>query len=129
MNGSVLLDTNIIIALFANDVAVTQSLSSAPQVFVPSIVLGELHYGALYSGNPRKNTERVLEFAQNITVLNCDDRTAQVYASIKHALRRKGSPIPENDIWIAAIAVQYTLALATRDAHFDVVDGVSLLKW
>lgn len=129
MNGNVLLNTNIVIALFADDAGVKQHVAATAQVFIPSIVLGELHYGALYSSKPRENTERILDLTQKTAILNCDDSTAQFYASIKSDLRRKGKPIPENDIWIAAVALQYTLALATRDTHFDEVDGLQVLKW
>jgi tRNA(fMet)-specific endonuclease VapC len=55
--------------------------------------------------------------------------TAKHYAQIRHVLRVKGRPIPENDIWIAAVAIQYGLILLTRDAHFQAVDGLSLKSW
>ena len=57
--------------------------------------------------------------------LPCDFDTARLYGRIKAELRRKGKPIPENDIWIAAAAIQYGLTLVTRDRHFDFIDGLS----
>ncbi len=95
MNGKYLLDTNIIIALFAGDTAVKDNLARAEEVFVPSIALGELYFGARKSGRAKENLERIDEFAANSVVLECNTDTARRYGEIKHALRVKGHPIPE----------------------------------
>lgn len=129
MTGKVLLDTNILIALFAGESSVQQHLSTANEVFIPSIVLGELYYGAHKSARTEKNIARIDEFAANNTVLLCDTATARQYGIIKNQLRTKGKPIPENDIWIAAIAKQYQLTLVTRDNHFQHVDGLAIEQW
>jgi tRNA(fMet)-specific endonuclease VapC len=129
MNGRYLLDTNIVIAIFADEAAVHQQLAGAEEVFVPSIVLGELYYGAQKSVRIASNVARVDEFAANNSVLFCDTETAQQYGEIKSELRAKGRPIPENDIWIAAIAKQHQLTLVTRDGHFDNVDGLLIEIW
>jgi len=129
MNGRYLLDTNIVIAIFADEVVVRQQLAGAVEVFVPSIVLGELYYGAQKSARIASNVARVDEFASNNTVLVCDTETALQYGEIKSELRAKGRPIPENDIWIAAVAKQHQLALITRDGHFNNVDGLLLEVW
>ena len=100
--GRFLLDTNIVIALFARETAVQQRLAEASEVFVPSIVLGELYYGARKSTRVTENLARIDEFVASSTVLPCDTATAQQYGDIKNTLRAKGRPIPENDIWIAA---------------------------
>lgn len=128
-NGRALLDTNIVIELCAHDPVIVQRIAEMPQVYLPSIVIGELYYGALCSQKPAKNTEQIALFARRATIIGCDDITAQEYASIKHQLRMKGKPIPENDLWIAAIARQYTCALATRDTHFEAIEGIYLLRW
>ena len=62
-------------------------------------------------------------------MLGCDETTAQEYGRIKTALKAKGRPIPDNDIWIAAIAKQYSLVLATRDQHFSEVEGLLTETW
>lgn len=129
MSGRFLLDTNVVIALFAGDAAVQQHLEQAEEVFVPSIVLGELYFGARKSGRVKENLARIDEFATNSSVLACDTDTAKEYGVIKNALREKGRPIPENDIWIAAIARQYELILVTRDTHFDEVEGLEVEVW
>jgi tRNA(fMet)-specific endonuclease VapC len=129
MNGRFLLDTNIVIALWANDEAVTQQMAIANEVFIPSIVVGELYYGARKSAWSAKNIARIDEFAAQSSVLLCDVTTAQHYGKIKNVLRAKGRPIPENDIWIAAIALQYSLTLVTRDDHFSTIDAILIAKW
>ena len=129
MTGRDLLDTNIIIALFAQDSAVVEHLDGAEEVFVSSIVLGELYFGARKSGRAKENLARIEEFAVNNVVLGCDTETARYYGGIKNALREKGRPIPENDIWIAAIALQHDLTLITRDAHFGEVDNLKVESW
>lgn len=107
MNGKYLLDTNIVIALFGNDTNVQTKLGQASEVLIPSIVFGELYYGARKSGRAEANVQRVDELLAVSAVLDCDAETSQHYAIIKNDLRLKGKPIPENDIWIAALALQY----------------------
>lgn len=129
MSGRLLLDTNIVIALFAQDTSVQDHLAASEEVFVPSIVLGELYYGASKSGRVRSNVARIDEFAVSNAVLECNLETARQYGRIKNLLRAKGRPIPENDIWIAAIAQQHQLILVSRDEHFKEVNGLLLEKW
>src|SRR5258708_5177858 len=129
MPVSLLLDTNIIIALFAKDTSVQQHLADAEEVFLPSIVLGELYYGALRSGNPEPSLAKIDEFAAANAVLPCDAMTARNYGEIKSGLRSKGHPIPENDIGIEAIAEQHGLTLVTRDEHFSEIDRLSVERW
>jgi len=129
MHGRYLLDTNIIISLFADDSEVKRRLEKAEEVFVPSVAMGELYYGARKSAHLEFNLERLDEFVFRNEVLGCDVETAECYGLIKSQLWGKGSPIPENDIWIAAIAQQYELAMATRDAHFMEVAGLVVEPW
>jgi len=129
MNGSYLLDTNIVIALFNNDSVVLQKLSAASQTFIPSIVLGELYYGANKSAHSKSNIAHLDNFALKSAVLACDTDTARHYGRIKDHLRAKGTPIPENDIWIAALAKQYHLTLITRDQHFRGIKDIKVEQW
>jgi len=124
-----LLDTNIVIALFANDAAVVGRLQEAEEVFVPSIVVGELYYGARKSGRIMENVARIDEFAANSAVLSCDVETARRYGEVKDGLRQKGRPIPENDVWITALALQHDLTLVSRDAHLSEVENLKLEAW
>src|SRR5437667_10081767 len=107
MSGSVLLDTNILIALFASEPVVLARLAAAPEVFVPAVAIGELYYGAVRSSHPETNIARIEAFAETAAVIGCDVGTARHYGTIKNDLRAKGRPIPENDIWIAAVASQH----------------------
>ena len=129
MSGRFLLDTNIVIAIFAKEANVQVHLVRVTEIFVPAIVLGELYYGAHKSSRVTENIAKINEFAANNTVMVSDTATAQAYGQIKNDLRAKGRPIPENDIWIAAIAMQYNLALVTRDSHFGEVDGLVIETW
>lgn len=124
-----LLDTNIIIALFAQEAAVLQQLQQAVGIVLPCIALGELYYGARKSGRVAANVQRIDDLAAQNHILNCDLETAQQYGIIREALRAKGKPLPENDMWIAALALQHNLVLVSRDAHFNEIAGLSVVAW
>jgi tRNA(fMet)-specific endonuclease VapC len=129
MSGKYLLDTNIIIALFANETSVKDNLAKAEEVFVPSIAIGELCYGARKSARAGENLARIDDFAASNVILGCDTETARRYGEIKNALRLKGRPVPENDIWIAAIAIQNDSILVSRDAHFGEIENLKVEVW
>lgn len=129
MSGRFLLDTNIVIALFADETSVKSNLAQANEVFIPSVVIGELCYGARKSGRVEANLARVDELVASSTILVCDAETARQYGKVKNKLRLKGRPLPENDIWIAALALQYEMVLVTRDAHFQEVESLKTTAW
>jgi tRNA(fMet)-specific endonuclease VapC len=129
MSGRYLLDTNAVIALFADEKDVRENLAVAEEVFLPAIAVGELYYGARKSGRPRENLDRIDEFAAASVVLACDIETARRYGDTKNRLRLIGQPLPENDIWIAALAIQHNLTLVTRDRHFQVIDDLKTTTW
>ena len=129
MNGRFLLDTNIIIGLFSKDASVQARLRETEEIFVPNTVLGELYYGARNSTRIEENLSKVDDFAADNKILASDFDTAKLYGSIKSDLRLKGKPIPENDIWIAAIAKQHDLTLVSRDSHFKAVEDLLLEEW
>lgn len=129
MNGRYLLDTNIVVALFNGDSAIEARLDAAPEVFLPSVALGELYFGAAHSARGEINAARIDDFAAACTVVGIDAETARRYGELKGELRKKGRPIPENDLWIAACALQHGLTLVTRDRHFDQVEGLQADAW
>jgi len=92
-------------------------------------VLGELFFGAEKSARRDANMAKYDAFAAEYSVLDCTTETAKHYSLIRNALRIKGRPIPDNDIWIAALAMQHDLTLITRGAHFDEVEGLKSEKW
>jgi tRNA(fMet)-specific endonuclease VapC len=126
---SAILDTNIVIALFEGDKSVLDALDLTPEVYLPIIVIGELCHGAFNSDNIDENLERIDAFSSDCILLECDGSTAREYGKVKTELRRKGKRIPENDIWIAACALQNDKAIATRDSHFEEVSGIQILRW
>ena len=128
-SGRHLLDTNIVIAMFAGEAAIQERRENADKVFLPSPVVGELCYGARKSSRPIENLTRVNRLIQDFQVIPCNLETAQWYGIIKNELRRKGRLIPDNDIWIAAIAMQRGLILVTRDSHFDEVESLQTEYW
>ncbi|MDI6759966.1 MAG: type II toxin-antitoxin system VapC family toxin [Candidatus Brocadiaceae bacterium] len=129
MNGKCLLDTNIILALFASERSVMERLERLSEVFLPCIAVGELFFGAYKSKRVEKNIRRIREFISANTVLICDSETASFYGQIKNRLREKGKLIPENDIWISAIALQNGITLVSRDNHFKEVETLETQTW
>ena len=129
MNGRFLLDTNIVIACLSNEPGVVGRIDDADEFFISSTVLGEMLYGAYNSNNVDDNIRRIKSFLSNAGLLTCDGPTSHLYGETKTELRRKGRPIPDNDIWIAASAKQHSLTLVTRDTHFDEVDGLPVIRW
>lgn len=129
MSGRYLLDTNIVLALFASDRVVIDQIEDAAEVFIPSIVLGELYYAARKSGRVVENVSRVYDFAQATAILACDGETSRWYSVIKELLLQKNSRLPENDLWIAATALRYGLVLVTRDLRFGEVTNLKVEMW
>lgn len=129
MDGDYVLDTNIFVAYFNGEPAVIEQIIAARDVIVPVVALGELQYGAAASNRPQENHARIRELLSWAHLAVCDDVTAQFYGRIKAALRLKGRPIPDNDMWIAATAMQFGLPLASRDEHFRHIDNLDWHAW
>lgn len=123
------MDTNIVIALLDGDKRIAAAVNRAIAIYHPAIVIGELYYGAFKSHKKIENIQRVDMYKSDAVILNCDDDTAKYYGEIKAELKLIGKPIPENDIWIAALAKQYSLTLVTRDKHFNFIEGLALEAW
>jgi len=119
-----LLDTSAVIALFAGEPSAVAAVEAKGEVLLPAIALGELYYGAYRSVRQESNLARLDEFGQRVAVLHCDAATARCYGEAKALLAAKGRPIPENDLWIAALALQHNAIVITRDAHFEQVKSL-----
>ena len=104
-------------------------LRASETLYLPLTVWGELLFGAYHASQPTRELANLAEFARGTERLLPTDRTADEYARIKQALALAGTPIPENDVWIAAYATEHNLPLATRDAHFQRVPGLTMLRW
>lgn len=125
----ILLDSSVIIAHFRGKLDIFQLISPGEPLFMPLVALGELLKGALKSADPAKHQGKIADLLKVVAVLNPDSATAEHYARSSVALETKGQPIPENDLWIAAVALELDMPLATRDAHFDRIEGLAVMKW
>lgn len=124
MNGDYLLDSNIIIDIFRGDPTTIARVKKINTIYVPVIVIGELYYGANKSTQTPKRILEIEQLERTVIILDVTKSTARFYGEIKDELRIKGKPIPENDVWIAAIAKENDLTLLTKDNHFDNVDSI-----
>ena len=123
---AVLLDTNVYTAFMLGAAEVVDVVAHADSLYLNSIVLGELLGGCAAGTREPKNRAELARFLDSprVKVLPITVDTADSYALIYAGLRRKGQPIPTNDLWIAASALEHGAALLTRDAHFSHVDGL-----
>jgi tRNA(fMet)-specific endonuclease VapC len=116
-------DTSFAIGVLKGTVESTHAFS---QVAFPFVVIGELRFGALGGRNPERKLAEIDEMVRRSTTLAGDGETAQVYADVRQRLKAAGTPLPENDVWIAAICLQHKLTLLTLDRHFDRIEGLAL---
>jgi predicted nucleic acid-binding protein len=117
----VFVDTSAYSAFMRGHAGVTQVLQEADDICVSPIVLGELRAGFLRGGRPAKNEQELKTFLSSprVRVVAIEEETAVRYAAILNTLWEEGTPVPTNDIWIAASAMQHGLVLLTADAHFQ----------
>lgn len=115
--------------MFAGDRAIQAKVQNTEKLFLASPVVGELYYGARKSSRSMENLTRVNRLTQRFPSFSCSLETAKWFGIIKDQLRQKGNLIPDNDIWIAAIAMQHGLILVPRDAHFDEVESLQTERW
>ncbi len=125
---SIILDTNAYAAFLAGNHAILDALSQAETVFMSVIVLGELQAG-FRGGHKRAENERILEkflTRPGVLPLLLSLETARIFGEIKAGLARAGTPVPINDVWLAAQTVETGSVLVTLDAHFRRVPGLRL---
>ena len=124
-----MLDTNALSAWADADSALLKILPKDRLWHLPVVVIGEFLFGI------RRSRDRsTLELWMNAVMESCalvvvDEVTADHYAAIREELRLAATPIPENDIWIAALCRQHVMTLASRDGHFDRIRGLKRLSW
>ena len=126
MSPGILIDTNVYAAFKRNHSAVVDELQRATEVALCPMVLGELLGGFAFGSRERENLRELDEFmaGPRVRLLSVTDRTSVFYARVYGALRRKARPIPANDLWIAASAMEHGLALLSFDRHFGEIDGL-----
>ncbi len=122
----ILLDTNAYAAFMLGAAEVLEVVAHAEKLFFTSVVLGELLGGFAAGTREPKNRAELARFLNSprVEILPVTARTADSYALVYVGLRRKGQPIPTNDLWIAASALEHGAVLLTRDAHFSLIDGL-----
>lgn len=123
------LDTNRYSDLCRGDSAVTAIVARADTVYLPFIVLGELR-ASFGMGSRAKANERTLQrflAKPRVDILFATEATTHHYASLLGQLRAQGTPIPANDLWIAALALENGLCLYSRDRHFAQIPQIDLL--
>jgi len=124
-----ILDTNAVSALLGGAQDLVQVLGNARPYHIPLPVIGEYRFGLLAMGM-RKRYESLFRRLEAESEVLCPDReTADWYAAIRHDLKKRGRPIPEGDLWIAALARQHELKIVSRDEHFDWVKKLRRIGW
>lgn len=124
-----ILDTNALSAIADYQPDATKLFRTAELVGIPVIVLGEFRFGILRSRRRLDYEEWLAQSLRWCRVLDVNDQTASIYAAIRVELRETGTPIPSNDLWIAALCRQHSLTLLSRDRHFDRVKNLKRLGW
>jgi len=124
-----ILDTNALSAAAEEHRGIAAILTSAQQIAVPVIVVGEYRYGVAQSRHVARYRRWLDGLLSDCTVLDVTEPTTHYYSAIDVELRRAGKPIPTNDLWIAALCRQYRLPLLSQDRHFDAVSGIQRIAW
>lgn len=123
------LDTNAVSALLEGDAALLELLGGVTRFALPVIVVGEYRFGLQRSRHRKQLAALLDELVAESDLLLVDDHTTLHYAQVREALRAKGRPLPENDVWIAALCRQHERALVTRDSDFQHVASLTAVRW
>lgn len=125
----VALDTNRYVDLCKGLTETVALLETAVEILLPFVVLGELRAGFAHGRRTAENERLLRRFLMKdgVRVLYADDQTTQHYAAVYSQLRKQGTPIPTNDMWLAALVVQHNLVLHARDRHFDHLPQLALV--
>jgi tRNA(fMet)-specific endonuclease VapC len=126
---ALILDTNALSAAAEREPSALEVVARAERLAIPVIVLGEFRLGIAQSRHRVSYENWLREWTAAVSVLDIDDDTTHSYAAIGLELKKKGKPIPANDLWIAALCRQYSLPLLSRDRHFDFVSGLRRIDW
>ena len=126
--NSIALDTNIAVDVLNGKMPIIELLQQFEIIYLPITVNGELLFGAKNSANRLRNESRYQAFINSCILLDTNALVAEAYAEIRLSLKQKGRPIPENDIWIAALCMVHEVPLLSHDRHFEYVEGLALHK-
>jgi tRNA(fMet)-specific endonuclease VapC len=126
---ALILDTNALSAVGDGEPSAVEQIGKAERVAVPVVVLGAYRFGIAQSRHRASYESWLQQWIAAVIVLNIDEETTHSYSAIGLELRKKGKPIPANDLWIAALCRQHSLPLLSRDQHFDVIPGLRRVAW
>jgi len=125
----VILDTNALSAWADGSPEIRGVLMAAPRLIVPAVVLGEYWFGILQSRHRARYEHWLEENLPTAELAVIGHATARAYAQVRLQLKQRGTPIPANDVWIAALAVQHLMPLLSNDSHFDAVAGLQRIAF
>jgi tRNA(fMet)-specific endonuclease VapC len=126
---ALILDTNALSAVADGEASAVAHIAKAERVAVPVVVLGEYRFGIAQSRHRANYESWLQEWIAAVIVLNIDEETTHSYSAICLELKKKGKPIPANDLWIAALCRQHSLPLLSRDQHFDFISRLRRVAW
>lgn len=125
-----LIDTNAYSAFKLGDDDIIKVFTQAPLLALNTVVLGELLGGFVLGNKEKKNREELNTFLAlpQVVLFKISSNISEMYAQVYKQLRRAGTPVPVNDMWIAATALHYGFALCTLDGHFDHIEGLDIVR-
>jgi predicted nucleic acid-binding protein len=131
VRSKIILDTNVYSKLIEGNGILKTIVENSTDVYIPVIVLGELLFGFKNGTRINKNLNLFNEFIEQnrVKIMDTSNETAIIFADIKLSLMKKGRPIPTNDIWIAALAIESGSVLLTFDRQFESIPGLRLHSW
>lgn len=124
-----ILDTNALSAYLDRTPEAVEIVSEAREIAIPVVVAGEFAFGIAQSRHREEYERSLRRMLDRSTVLDIGIETARHYAAIRLELKGAGTPIPANDVWIAALSRQYAIPVMSRDTHFDFVGGLRRRTW
>jgi predicted nucleic acid-binding protein len=124
-----ILDTNAISDLAENNFKLAEIVDRAAQAALPFIAVAEYQFGLLGSTRPKKGQAILDGLVKTLPLLLPDSQTIRHYAEIAVELKKRGRPIPTNDLWIAALARQHSLPILSQDRHFDHIPDLQRIGW
>jgi tRNA(fMet)-specific endonuclease VapC len=125
---SLLIDTNIYSYAMRGDAEIIKALQQVSDIGITAISIGELLYGFKAGNKEETNRQELNQFLDSprVTLYSINEETAEYYCLILDQLKKNGTPIPTNDIWIAAVAFQQGMPIYTKDQHFNKINGLLL---
>ena len=124
-----ILDTTALSDFLKEEPGIRPIVAGSASFNIPVIVLGEYRFGLRLSKSREVLEAKLDELIKDVRVLPIEEPTTVAYADIRSELKAAGTPIPEHDLWIAALVRQHSLPRLSKDRHFDRVQGISRVSW